>query len=295
VSDAQQPDAMSKRERQKARRQERLAAEAQAARSQKTKKGLVTGLVLALVVGALGFAGFSAFTDRADRNERIAAAQARLGDLGCTEVEEIPPGPSQHLAGNELVANPPDVLYADRPTTSGRHLGDFVQSGFFDKVIDERLLVHNLEHGYVTIFFDEEAPQADVDDIRDFVDGLVGGNTQKIIASRWKAELPNDGNFAFTAWGARQVCQQWDRGIAEAFLDSYHYLEGTAPERTRQPHLGGAGGGADPDETEGDLLFPPLGEPPAATDAEPTDAEPTDAEPTDAEPTDAEPTDAPTE
>jgi hypothetical protein len=272
VADEQLPDGsgMSKRERQKARRQQKLEQQAKAQKSEKAKKSVATLAVVALVVGALGVWGFSAYSERQERQERIAAAQERFADLGCTPIEEQDILPSQHLSGTELASNPPEVLYPDRPSTSGRHLGGVVMSGAFDKVIDERLLIHNLEHGYVHIYVDEDVDEGGWNEVADFVEGQVGGNTQKIIASRWKADLPDGANYAFTAWGARQLCEQWDQGIAEAFLADWHYLEGNAPERTIQPHLGGnRGGGQDPDEAEGDLLFPPLGEP---ADAEVDDA-----------------------
>jgi hypothetical protein len=264
VSDELQPgeEQMSKRERQKARRQQKLEAERAAAKSQKAKKGLATTLVAALVLGALGIWGFTTWSERQQRNERIEMARANLDQLGCTEVEEQPVMPSSHLSGAELASNPPDAIYPDRPTTSGRHIGGVAMSGAFDKVVDERLLVHNLEHGYINIFVHQDVDDEGWQEVADFVDDQLSSMTEKVIATRWKADMPGEAQFALTAWGARQLCEQWDRGIAEAFIDEYHYLEGTAPERTIQPHLGGnRGGGTDPDENEGDLLFPPLGEP----------------------------------
>lgn len=257
---------MSKRERQKARRQERLEAERAAAKSQRAKKSVATFAVVAVVVGLLGAWGFSAYSDWQERRDAIELARASYEELGCTEIEEQPIGSSDHLGGNELAANPPETLYPDRPTTSGRHLPSVAQSGFYDKVVDERLLVHNLEHGYVNMFFDESVQGDELAEIQDFVEEQLGGTGEKIVASRWKADLPGDGRVAFAAWGARQVCEQWDRGIALGFLQEWHYLEGNAPERTVQPHRGGTSGGADPNETEGDLLFPPLGDDPVGGD-----------------------------
>jgi hypothetical protein len=272
VSDDQN---LSKRERQKQRRQQRLEMEAAAARKDRTKRTVATFAVVALVVGALGVWGVGAWQDRAERRQAIEEARANLEALGCTQVEEQPVLPSQHLSGNELASNPPETLYPDRPTTSGRHLGGVATSGAFDKVVDERLLVHNLEHGYVSIYVSQDVPDEEWQQVADFVTGEIDGGTEKIIASRWKAEMPNDASFSFNAWGARQVCEQWDRGVALAFLSEWHYLEGNAPERTIQPHRGGnRGGGQDPDEVEGDLLFPPLGEPPAEEGVEDVMTEP---------------------
>jgi hypothetical protein len=222
---------------------------------------VATFAVAAVVLGALGLWGANWWGDRQERSQQIEFAQENLDALGCTPIEEQPILPSQHLSGEELVANPPDVLYPDRPTTSGRHLGGVVQSGFFDKVVDERILVHNLEHGYVNIFFTDDASEEEVADIEAFVNEQLDSRVEKIIASRWKADMPGNANIAFTGWGGRQLCEQWDRGVALAFIDEYHYLASTAPERNAQPHRGGTGGGSDPNETEGDMLFPPLGQP----------------------------------
>lgn len=259
MSDEQLPDEanLSKRERQKLRRQQRLAAEQQAAKQARTRRTIATGLVVALVVGAIGLFGANWWMERQEEQQLIADAQARLAELGCTEVEEQTPVPSPHL-GQNLPASPPDAVYPDRPATSGPHIGNVVRSGFYDKVVDERLLVHNLEHGYVTIYVAEDADPEDVADIEAFVAEQIDSGTEKVIAARWLGELPDGARYAFTAWGARQVCEQWDRGIVLAFLRDYHYLEGTSPEKSVQPHLDN---GIDPDAEEGDLLLPPLGEP----------------------------------
>jgi hypothetical protein len=84
---------------------------------------------------------------------------------------------------------------------------------------------------------------------------IDSGRYEKIIVSQWKAELADDGNFAYAAWGARQVCRDFDEGVALNFLREYHYLAGDAPERDLRPHLDE---GVDPAAEEGDVLFPPL-------------------------------------
>jgi hypothetical protein len=263
VSDPQHPDEanLSKRERQKLRRQQKMQQEQAAAKAARAKRGVATVVVAALVLGGIGLWGANWWGDRQERARQIEFASENLEALGCTPVEEQPIIPSQHLSGQELASSPPDALYPDRPTTSGRHLGGVAASGFFDKVVDERLLVHNLEHGYINIFFAEDASDDEVADIEEFVNEQIAARTEKIIATRWKADMPGDARFALTAWGARQTCEQWDRGVALAFIDSYHYLAGTAPEKNVQPHRVGMSGVADPNETEGDVLFPPLGSP----------------------------------
>lgn len=268
MSDEHLPDEanLSKRERQKLRRQRRLEAEQQAAKQAKAKRSIATILVVVLVLGALGLLAGNWWMDRQERAELIREAEGRLEELGCTPIQEQPPGQSPHLSGEQLVSSPPDIVYPDRPATSGPHIGNFVQSGFYDKVIDERLLVHNMEHGYANIAWSPDADPADVADIEEFAVDQIDSGTEKIVASRWDGDLPDGARYAFTAWGARQLCEQWDRGIALRFLDEFHYLEGDAPEKTIRPHIDT---GIDPDDEDGDLLLPPLGD---ELDADPEDA-----------------------
>jgi hypothetical protein len=261
VADEQLPDEanLSKRERQKLRRQQRLAAEQQAAKQARTRRTIATGLVVALALGALGLFGANWWMERQEQQQLIADAQSRLAELGCTEVQEQPTVPSPHL-GQELPSSPPDVIYPDRPATSGPHIGQVVRSGFYDKAVDERLLVHNMEHGYVSIYYAADADAEDIADIEAFVEEQIDDGTEKVIGARWQGDLPDGASHAIVAWGARQLCEQWDRGIALAFLGDYHYLEGDAPEKSLRPHLADSGA-IDPDAEEGDLLLPPLGEP----------------------------------
>lgn len=271
MSDEQPPDeqGLSKRERQKQRRQRKLEAQRQAARKARVKRTAATFGVLALLLGVLGFYAARWWSQRAAEQEMIAEAAANLEELGCTEVEEQEiVQPSDHLSGDQLAANPPDALYPDRPTTSGRHLGAVAQSGVYDKTVDERVLVHNLEHGYVTIFYSDDADPGQVDELEEFAGEQIEGRYDKVIVSRWDGELPDGANFAYTAWGARQLCEQFDPGVALGFLDDWYGLDGNAPEKSIPAHRGGDTGGIDPNETDGDLLFPPLGEPPAEAEEE---------------------------
>lgn len=288
MSDEYEPDDqdLSKRQRQKQRRQRKLEVQRAEARKARRRRTVVMGVVVLLLVGTTGAFAAQWALDRAEERRLIAEAEENLDVLGCTPVEDRPVLPSTHFSGPELAANPPDLVYPDRPATSGRHVGNVVQSGVYDKVIDERFLVHNLEHGYVNVSYTQDAPAGQVADLKEFAEEQVDSRRhEKIVVSAWEAELPDGANFALTAWGARQLCREFDRGVALSFLDAYHYLAGDAPENTLPPHVGGQGSGLDPNEEEGDLLLPPLSDDPvdAGEDVmeEGTEGEPTEgAEPT---------------
>jgi hypothetical protein len=265
------PQKLSKRERQKLRReQKRQAQKAQAARA-RARQVAIYGLIAAVVLAGVGWAGYGWWSDRQERERLIAEAAERLGELGCTEVQEMPNLGAGHFTDTAQMAEmPPDVVYPDRPTTSGTHIGQWALTGVYDKVIDERLLVHNLEHGYVNIFYTDEATDDQVEELKAAAEDWVDGRYQKVIVSRWKADMPGDARFGFTAWDFRQLCRDFDEGVALAFLEDHHHLAGRAPERTVAAHTDpDQPGTIDPGTVEGDLLFPPLaeleGEPPAAT------------------------------
>lgn len=258
---------LSKRERQKQRRQQKLAEQAAAARAARSRRLLATGLVVIVVLAVVAFFGLNFLSERRANQAAIAAAAARQDELGCTDIESIPDEGQGHLDGGQYAANPPDVLYSSRPATSGQHSPGVVSSGVFDKVIDERLTTHNLEHGYVTFWYDEDAPQDQVEALKMFANEQLEGSYPKIIVAEYFESLPDDVNFSTVAWGFRQDCEQFDEGTGLAFLTEHHGLSGIAPEKNLPAHLGGGQGVLDPAQQEGPVLLPPLD---AAAGAVPT-------------------------
>lgn len=248
---------MSKRERQKKRREARLQQERAAeARSQRTRIAIfvLLGLVfVGLVVAAVA-------RNRAERAEQIALAervQERLDELGCTPAEEQENRGQGHLDGAALAQQPPETLYPSRPATSGEHYSSWLITGVYDEVMDERALVHNLEHGYVVAYYDSDAPDEQVEELKSFAREQIDGNYPKIIVSPWDGDLPESHNFAFTAWNVRQMCEELDTETLSVFLADHHSGAGDAPEKTLPPHMDDSAG-VDPGDEP--FLLPPLGD-----------------------------------
>lgn len=261
MSDPQPPDetGLSKRERQRQRRQAKQAQQARQQAADRRKRGVVVGVVALVVVAVVGGLAFRQVAQSRERAAAVAEAEDRYDEFGCTAPEEMPNLGNAHIgAAEELEASDPDTLYPDRPATSGTHLPVWAMTGVFDKAIDERLLVHNMEHGYTVLWYDTDAPSDEVDALMDWAQGQIDGPFPKIVV----AEYPDDtldGGLAITGWTHRQICERFDPTITLAFLDQHNGLESNAPEMTLQPHLEPGGGTIDPDATDGDLLFPPLG------------------------------------
>jgi hypothetical protein len=267
---------MSKRERQKQRREARLQQERAADKRARQLRILAMALVGVIFAGLVGLAVARNRAESARLAEQTAAVQARLDELGCTPAENMEDRGQGHLDAASLAQQPPDALYPDRPATSGEHFQGWLKTGVYDQVMDERVLIHNLEHGYVNVFYDESADDAQIDELKSFAEEQIDGNYPKLIVSAWDGPLPEDYNFAYTGWGTRQMCAEFDTDTLAVFLREHHSGAGDAPEKTLPPHLEEGNGTIDPGDEP--FLLPPLGDEPLPTEGMEEDGTLTDPE-----------------
>ena len=246
---------LSKRERQKARRQAKVEEQQRARRTARTRQVLALALVVVVVVAGIGLV---IVNNRAEQSAAAAAAE----EYDCTEVlVEEDFGGGQHLDFAALEANPPSELYGNTPASAGPHLGSVAASGVYDETVDERLVVHDLEHGYVTFWWDPDAPQETIDAVKEYVNDRLD-DYPKLIAAPYNTDLPDEQAVNMVAWTFRQSCAGgFSPQVADAFLDANYGLSGVAPEKNLEPHAADGTGVIDPAEEEGPLLYPPLGEP----------------------------------
>lgn len=259
MSDEQSPEAnLSKRERQKARRAQRLERERAAAASAKRRRLAGFAVVGVLIVGAAGYFVQQTLVERAEERELIQAGQENLEELGCTPAEEMPPLGAGHFEQTQLATNPPDAIYDHLPSTSGPHLGGQVAvTGVYDEYVDERLVVHNMEHGYVVMWYGQDADPDQVEALKAFAQERIDDGDSEIIVAEYNQPMDDGANFAFAAWERRQLCEEFDEGVALGFIDE-HMNNQRAPETLVGPHLGGGAGELDP--ATDPAVFPPLAE-----------------------------------
>jgi hypothetical protein len=248
----------SKRERQKQRRNEKLQQQAAAeARSRRTR--VIAFVALGVVfLGLVGVAVAQQQADKRAEEQQAAEVAANLEELGCTPDETLEDDGQGHLDGAALAQQPPETLYADRPAGSGQHYGNWLMTGVYDQLLDERALVHNLEHGYVIGYYDDSADEAGVSALKEYAQSAIDGDYKKIIVAPWDGELEGDANFAYVAWNQRQQCADFDDATFEQFLKNHHSGNGEAPEKTLTAHLAEGNGTIDPGNEP--FLLPPLGE-----------------------------------
>lgn len=261
MSDDQPADGQyaSKRERQKARRAERLEREAAAAKSQAGKKRLFRGLGVLLVLALIGGLVYSQIAARQARTELASSVSERLDDLGCTEDVRMPDLGGGHIGGDgaAVAAEAPQVIYGgDEPPSSGRHVGQVVATGVYDVPIDPRVTTHNLEHGYIVLHHAEDAPADQVEEMTAWAQDQIDGDRPKMVLTPYYGEMAGGANFAWTAWFQRQTCDTFDPDVVEVFADNHYDIDGEGPEKGIPTHNVGAQGVLDP---EGEpLLLPPL-------------------------------------
>jgi hypothetical protein len=251
-------DGLSKRERQKARRDARRKVEQARAKRQNATSRAVRVVGILVVVGLLGYLIGNFIVDRRNEARLKQEAAARLDELGCTRdaLQPEAAGGAGHIEDPAKI--PPRAIYPDRPAANGPHLGSpLLASGIYTALVDERLLVHNLEHGYVNVYYAPDAPEEEVQEVEDFIRERLKGKNPKMILAPRHGEWNEDRNFAFLAWRYRQMCDEFDPGVLLSFLDEHYSLAGIAPEKTLPPQMGGQGV-ITPGDVDEPLLFPPL-------------------------------------
>lgn len=285
-----------KKERRAEARAERKRQEEQERKARQKRQ--FTGMLGALVILAFIGAGvFFAFDSAGGGGETVtisaSAAEEARNAAGCEVLVEHEPLPDA-AHHDSATAPPADVMYAAsevRPAHSGPH---FVQAhppigSIPSSPLEERAIVHNLEHGSVVAWFDAEA-----------VDGSTQGDMENWMSSRQALgfegqgganvfvspaeNITSDKPIAFRAWGVAMDCDSWNQTVADSFLIDYWGTHGRAPERNLAPYPDDALGYSD--ATVEDATDAPTGgrhetegtESPAAEDESPADDEPTPTE-----------------
>ena len=172
-----------------------------------------------------------------------AEAAGRAEAAGCTTVADGEPVEDvRHLDPAE--APPPAALYEHRPADSGRHYGSILSlpDGTATSSIDERAVLHNMEHGSVVVWFDEDtvgrdgrAAIADWRDQRDDL-GFTSSSGGALFATPMPGDLDDPPAVALRAWGQAVDCQRFDPLVADAFLAEHWGSHGIAPEADLSPY-----------------------------------------------------------
>jgi hypothetical protein len=180
-------------------------------RSKKEEQSWLTGRTLWIVGGVLGL---------------IILAPLVMGLVRGDDTPEVLAGAVEELPdeGRDHVPDGTEVDYESEPPTSGSHYASWAPPDVYREVVPDELLVHNLEHGHIVIYYDPsrltDASATKITELTNEYDG------------QWDAVLavprPDMGNeLTVTAWTYKLELDEFDEEMIDAFVDAYR---GKGPE-----------------------------------------------------------------
>lgn len=240
----------TKNERREQARRRRAELQRQAQRARRNRM-IAIGVSVVVVAAAVVFLVTrpeerSAATGRA--SQVLATSAAQTAAAGCSEVQDVgayqPEDQDQAHVGTEggPTQMPGLSTYPSQPPASGPHAPTTLAAGVYTSPPPMDTLLHSLEHGAAIVWYDPDAPAADVAEIQDFyADPEVG---DRIIVAPYdypdQAEagaLPEGTQMALVSWHHVQTCAAVNLGAAFGFTARYAFPSfegedwlGNAPE-----------------------------------------------------------------
>jgi hypothetical protein len=109
------------------------------------------------------------------------------------------------------------VTYTTAPPASGDHWESPAQCRFYEEVLPDERVVHNMEHGHIVVSYN--LPLAsDVSDLRDALDSI--GLNQTWGLARSYPGIP-EGQVALSTWGVIDTFAGVDRDRINTFFETY--------------------------------------------------------------------------
>lgn len=154
-----------------------------------------------------------------------AAVLVFLGYWGSGQTPPMPQEERFPTEGASHVNPGMKIPYKTDPPTSGDHHGDPAAPSFYTTPVPPELLVHNLEHGNIVIYYDESRLSGDdLLKIRSFTDRYREPFAAVLAVPRSDAKYP----LILTAWTRMLRLTRYDPDTVEHFIDRYR---GRGPER----------------------------------------------------------------
>ena len=246
---------------QKSDRQARIDAIRNKQRGAEKRRGFaIVGVCILVAVVIIGAAAYKPVADWWDQRkfDDVALADVGAPASDCQDViTKKADGNQQHEATGT------QVTYTDAPPAFGPHWNEagVAPASFTRKLYTEgdrpelESLVHNLEHGYTILWYDDTAAadSGSMTSIRALSKKFAGTSNlrNKFIAAPWTAadsketgkEFPEGQHIAFTHWsaggqgetdvakqvGVWQYCSQPSGAALDTFMKDYPYFDSPEP------------------------------------------------------------------
>lgn len=213
---------------------------AQQKSSERKRTWILVGVSVVVGLGLIAAAAVPLIQNAADRDRAfsefgVAAAAADCGDV----IDDPPTGASDHVGPGSPQPQVQRVEYDTAPPSSGQH---YVGTAGFDRNFYSRddmpqleNLVHNLEHGYTVVWYDESVEGEELDTLESLAE-RVSADTPKFIVTAWdsedRGEFP-EGSIAIAHWGTdaghRQYCNQVSGEVIADFVEQFPSTDSPEP------------------------------------------------------------------
>jgi hypothetical protein len=214
---------------------------------------LIVGISILLGLALIGAAAYTPIKNELDQRK---LADTSLSDIGgpasvCQKVTTKPASGNQ-----DHVPDGSSLNYPDAPPAFGRHydIWESMDRQIYSAKDRPALgrLVHNQEHGFTVVWFDETAAKDDamMDDLRAIAGKFTDTSNlrNKLKVAPWLEEdgkaFPEGQHIAFTHWskggieatseeqqvGVWQYCTEPSGAALGSFVDKYPYLDSAEPD-----------------------------------------------------------------
>ncbi|QCX28213.1 DUF3105 domain-containing protein [Nocardioides jishulii] len=213
--------------------------------------GMIVGVSVILGVLIIAAAAWKPVSDAFSQREFKAKELSSIGAKAADVCQDITTKPADGMMDHETPGTP--IPYADAPPAFGTHYDSWepMQRKFYGEDRPELgYLVHNLEHGYTILWYDETIAKDDAK--LDVVKGLAAkfdgdDMRNKFKAAPWTAEdgdaFPEGQHVALTHWsaggtgetdtakqvGVWQYCSEPSGEALEDFMNEYPYMDSPEP------------------------------------------------------------------
>ncbi|WP_295662030.1 DUF3105 domain-containing protein [uncultured Nocardioides sp.] len=221
--------------------------------AERRRGGMILGV--AVLVGLL-IIGAAAYRPVKDWMDLRSFESMDLADIGAPATDACQETETKKAEGTQDHVEPGTPLaFADSPPAFGQHYNvwESIDRKFYNASDRPELgnLVHNLEHGYTILWYDETAAgdEATMDELRGIASKFGGASNQrnKFKVAPWTSEdgdpFPDGQHLALTHWsaggagetdpakqvGATQYCSEPSGEAVESFMLEYPYLDSPEP------------------------------------------------------------------
>ena len=232
----------NKTKQQERDRRAKIEAMRKAEQAKERRKSLLFIVIAAVVgLGLVAAAAVPAYLD--SQNDPAKKALDTFGvsaaSAGCSAPTTDPTtGGADHKPDGTV------IKYAQVPPSSGSHWAApaFPARAFYterDRPEMEQL-VHNLEHGYTVLWYDDTIKGDQLDDLKSIAESAradenVGPN-QKFIVSAWDdayGDFPQGKHIGLSHWGAeqghRQLCGKVSGEVVASFIKKFPASDAPEP------------------------------------------------------------------